>query len=98
MSAYDMVFSDNIYGSEEGGRYVSESRCLKMLDHEYNLLEERLVQEEYKDRRFFVCQYGNHTTTREATSLMGGWVYAFNKSRIVRRAISLCMSAYMTTT
>ena len=54
MSAYDMVFSDNIYGSEEGGRYVSESRCLKMLDHEYNLLEERLVQEEYKDRRFFV--------------------------------------------
>ncbi|RCL62182.1 MAG: TonB-dependent receptor [Bacteroidetes bacterium] len=61
MSAYDMVFSDNIYGSEAGGRYVSESRCLKMLDHEYNLLEERLVQEEYKDRCFFV--FANTVTT-----------------------------------
>ena len=61
MSAYDMVFSDNIYGSEAGGRYVSESRCLKMLDHEYNLLEERLVQEEFKDRCFFV--FANSVTT-----------------------------------
>jgi hypothetical protein len=42
MSAYDMVFSDSIYGEEEDGRYVTESRLNKMLGHEYQLLEERL--------------------------------------------------------
>lgn len=34
MSAYDMTFSDAIYGVEESGRYVSQSRVLKMLQHE----------------------------------------------------------------
>ena len=53
MSAYDMAFSDSIYGEEESGRYVSESRVKKMLDHEYSLLEERLVGEKYNHRRFF---------------------------------------------
>src|SRR5690606_30811551 len=32
MSAYDMAFSDAIYGSEESGRYVSRSRVHKMLE------------------------------------------------------------------
>jgi hypothetical protein len=40
MSAYDMVFSDAIYGSCE--RYVSRQRLQTMLDHEYGLLLERL--------------------------------------------------------
>ncbi|MBX2904379.1 MAG: hypothetical protein KF872_12595 [Chitinophagales bacterium] len=53
MSAYDMSFSDSIYGEEESGRYVSESRLRKMLDHEYALLEERLCSEKYAGRRFF---------------------------------------------
>ena len=53
MSAYDMAFSDSIYGEEESGRYVSESRVIKMLEHEYSLLEKRLVGEKYSDRRFF---------------------------------------------
>lgn len=42
MSAYDMTFSNDIYGKEESGRYVTQSRLQKMLDHEYSLLEERL--------------------------------------------------------
>ncbi len=42
MSAYDKTFSDNIYGVEESGRYVGESRLYKMLDHEYDLLHSRL--------------------------------------------------------
>lgn len=42
MSAYDMVYSDAIYGSQPGKRYVTESRLLSMLDHEYSLLIERL--------------------------------------------------------
>lgn len=40
MSAYDMKFSDAIYGKTK--RYVSEEKLLKMLDHEIELLLERL--------------------------------------------------------
>lgn len=53
MSAYDKNYSDAIYGVEESGRYVCESRLYKMLDHEYALLEERL-SESHKDANFFV--------------------------------------------
>jgi len=42
MSAYDKVYSDEIYGPEPSGRYVCESRIYKMLDHEYELMENRL--------------------------------------------------------
>src|ERR1700684_1594965 len=40
ISAYDMVFSDAIYG--KAPRYVSRERLTTMLDHEYQLLLERL--------------------------------------------------------
>src|SRR5256714_6520760 len=40
MSAYDMTFSDAIYGPTD--RYVSRKRLHTMLDHEYDLLHERL--------------------------------------------------------
>jgi hypothetical protein len=42
MSAYDMKFSDVIYG--KSSRYVSRERLDHMLDHEYTLLPERLEQ------------------------------------------------------
>jgi hypothetical protein len=42
MSAYDKIYSDEIYGPEPSGRYVCESRLYKMLNHEYQLLVERL--------------------------------------------------------
>ena len=45
MSAYDKIYSDKIYGTEESGRYVCESRLYKMLDHEYELLHSRLQME-----------------------------------------------------
>jgi hypothetical protein len=61
MSAYDMAFSDAIYGKEDGGRYVSESRLHKMLNHEYELLQQRLQDEKYYKRRFFV--FANTCTT-----------------------------------
>ena len=61
MSAYDMTFSDAIYGKEGSGRYVSESRLRKMLDHEYHLLHERLKFEKYHTKRFFV--FSNTCTT-----------------------------------
>src|SRR5829696_225704 len=40
MSAYDMTFSDAIYGPCD--RYVSRQRITSMLDHEFGLLVERL--------------------------------------------------------
>lgn len=51
ISAYDMTFSDAIYGKES--RYVCLARLVKMLDHEYSLLIERLAQKRGKDTRFF---------------------------------------------
>lgn len=42
ISAYDKVVSDEIYGREQSGRYVCESRLYRMLDHEYELMLDRL--------------------------------------------------------
>jgi hypothetical protein len=52
MSAYDMTFSDAIYGPAD--RYVSRVRLQTMLDHEYNLLVERLDAKFGADKTFFV--------------------------------------------
>jgi hypothetical protein len=52
MSAYDMTFSDAIYGPAD--RYVSRVRLNTMLDHEYNLLLERLDKKLGAERTFFV--------------------------------------------
>lgn len=53
MSAYDKDFSDAIYGREVDGRYVTENRLRKMLDHEYSLIEQRLSRDRYPDKCFF---------------------------------------------
>ena len=52
MSAYDMTFSDAIYGHSD--RYVSRQRLQTMLDHEYGLLIERLNNQRGNRTRFFV--------------------------------------------
>ncbi|MEY3679309.1 MAG: hypothetical protein RI924_1450 [Bacteroidota bacterium] len=53
MSAYDMVFSNSIYGTESSGRYVTKSRLEKMLQHEFELLTERLDGPQYATKTFF---------------------------------------------
>lgn len=53
ISAYDMTFSDIIYGKEKSGRYVCESRVRKMLDREYEKLVERLGNTRGKSTSFF---------------------------------------------
>jgi hypothetical protein len=53
MSAYDMTFSDAIYGRAPGGRYVSRTRLGRMLDHEFGLLIERLEGRRESDTTFF---------------------------------------------
>src|SRR5438094_2253084 len=52
MSAYDMTFSDAIYGPAD--RYVSRVRLQTMLDHEYDLLIERLDEQFGAEKTFFV--------------------------------------------
>ena len=51
MSAYDMVFSDHIYG--KAGRYVCEKRLTQMLQHEYSLLQNRLKKTKGSKNCFF---------------------------------------------
>ena len=51
MSAYDMTVSDAIYGS--CSRYVSQQRLESMLDHEFNLLLERLASKRGDNTKFF---------------------------------------------
>src|SRR3984893_8867984 len=52
ISAYDMTFSDAIYGPAD--RFVSRVRLNTMLDHEYALLLERLDKKLGDRRQFFV--------------------------------------------
>lgn len=74
MSAYDMTFSDAIYGAEGGGRYVSESRLRKMLDHEFELLQQRLTDDKYQKRRFFVFSNTSTTLNYKKNNDPHGWM------------------------
>jgi hypothetical protein len=73
ISAYDMIFSDAIYGKCE--RYVSRERLGLMLDHEYGLLVERLSAIRGERTNFFVfadtVATGNHQRTNEAHGWLG---------------------------
>ncbi len=53
ISAYDMIYSDEIYGKEASGRYVCESRLKKMLEKEYSLMHRRLDQSRGASTCFF---------------------------------------------
>ncbi len=74
MSAYDKDFSDAIYGVEDDGRYVTENRLRKMLNHEVELIEERLKREKHPSKMFF--SYANTVATIDfAKQYKGhGWV------------------------
>ncbi|WP_313113834.1 TonB-dependent receptor [Aequorivita sediminis] len=74
MSAYDKDFSDAIYGVEEDGRYVTESRLQKMLTHEFDLIEERIDRVKHPNRLFFA--FANTVATIDfAKKYKGhGWV------------------------
>ena len=53
ISAYDMTFSDIIYGKEKTGRYVCKPRLEKMLDKEYSKVVTRLTDERGEKTCFF---------------------------------------------
>lgn len=74
ISAYDMTFSDSIYGIEESGRYVSKTRLERMLDHEYSLLTERLTGEKYHNRRLFAFANTVAILNFNKTNDPHGWI------------------------
>ncbi|GAA4411568.1 TonB-dependent receptor [Nibrella viscosa] len=74
MSAYDMTFSDAIYGPEESGRYVVESRLLKMLNKEYSLLEKRLAEKRGADTTFFAFANTVVALNYQKTNEGHGWL------------------------
>ncbi len=75
MSAYDMTFSDAIYGAQQKKRYVSEERLVSMLDHEYQLLIERLAAQRGSTTTFFAFSDTvaalNYNKTNEGHGWMG---------------------------
>ncbi|MEZ5173665.1 MAG: TonB-dependent receptor [Bacteroidia bacterium] len=71
MSAYDMSFSDAIYG--ETARYVCEDRLHRMLDKEYSLLEKRLPERASRTS-FFSFANTIETTNFHKTNQGHGWI------------------------
>ncbi|WP_371194183.1 TonB-dependent receptor [Glaciecola sp. SC05] len=53
MSAYDMKFSDAIYGVQSDGRYVSKARVKAMMQQELDLVLERVSEGRSKASRYF---------------------------------------------
>ncbi|MGI9546898.1 MAG: TonB-dependent receptor, partial [Flavobacteriaceae bacterium] len=74
MSAYDKSFSDAVYGKEKDNRYVSQGRLKTMLEHEMNLMMQRINREEHPDRLFFT--YANTVATIDFSKRYKGhgWV------------------------
>ncbi len=72
ISAYDMTFSDEIYGKEKSGRYVCRSRVEKMIQYEYKLDCERLTQT-HQNHKFFA--FANTVSARNfyGTNEAHGW-------------------------
>ena len=72
MSAYDMQFSDSIYGSCQ--RYVSRERLQSMLEHEFELLQNRLGSSRGENCAFFA--FANTVATRSYVRQQNGhgWV------------------------
>ncbi len=71
ISAYDMKFSDAIYG--QGERYVSEDRLVKMLQKEYDLLLERLPHRA-DQVKFFAFADTIEVLNYERTNQGHGWI------------------------
>ncbi|RYZ86858.1 MAG: hypothetical protein EOP06_13715, partial [Proteobacteria bacterium] len=74
ISAYDMTFSDEIYGREKNGRYVCESRLLKMLGHEFSLLEQRLSAKRGPQSQFFAFATTVATGSANDKKYCHGWM------------------------
>jgi hypothetical protein len=86
MSAYDKEFSDAIYGLEDAGRYVTENRLRKMLNHEYQLLHERISRESSPNKCFFAFANTVATINFAKTFKGHGWLGVRYQTRPDREA------------
>ena len=86
MSAYDKEFSDAIYGQETAGRYVTENRLRKMLNHEYQLLHERINRETSPNKCFFAFANTVATINFAKTFKGHGWLGVRYQTRPDREA------------
>ena len=74
ISAYDMSFSDAIYGQEKTKRYVTQSRLNKMLDKEFRLVLDRVGKTRSKSSTYFAFA---NTVTAKSYRQVGechGWL------------------------
>ncbi|MFA5495861.1 MAG: hypothetical protein WC247_13895 [Porticoccaceae bacterium] len=71
-SAYDMRISDAIYGKTE--RYVSLERVRQMMDHEFDLLIERLAQRRSRNTTYFTYAATVTAKSYKQTSECHGWI------------------------
>jgi hypothetical protein len=74
MSAYDMAFSDAIYGTQKDRRYVSEARLTAMLEKEYGLLIERLAEKRGDKTTFFAFSNTISALNYHKTNEGHGWM------------------------
>ena len=72
ISAYDKTFSDAIYG--KSSRFVSRQRLSEMLDHEYDLLIERLDEKSGSEKTFFAFADTVAARAYKAKNESHGWM------------------------
>ncbi len=74
VSAYDMAFSDYLYGKSPTRRYVSEERLMQMLKKEYDSLETLLKKQRGSDTRFFAFANTVATLNYRKDNEAHGWI------------------------
>ncbi len=74
ISAYDMAFSDSLYGKTPGKRYVSEKRLMQMLGIEYKSLVDLLMEDRGPETRFFAFADTVTTLNYRKDNEAHGWM------------------------
>ncbi len=74
ISAYDMAFSDSLYGKSPNRRYVSETRLMQMLDFEYDNLISLLEKKRGGSTRFFAFANTVATLNYRKDNEPHGWI------------------------
>ena len=74
ISAYDMVFSDAVYGKSRDKRYVCEERLLRMLDVEYESLTKTLSPKDDQQTCYFAFANTVTTLNFRKDNLAHGWI------------------------
>lgn len=74
ISAYDMAFSNALYGEIHSKRYVSEERLKKMLDVEYKQLLSSVQQDHPQDTCYFAFANTVSAINFQKTNESHGWI------------------------